>query len=398
MNNAIARHSALDQDVPKQAGSKKKLKTKKKGIQEDEDMDDGDDEDDDNDHPSDEDYSPTKRSKEGPNIGDAETEQMETAIHSVEEEMATAAQFSVNTIDLFDPPMTIYFGKWNGRLLDQKQVKKLKAALTAQGIKPFSHENMMPLVINQRHVDPSCIENTANGYNAKPLILSDEGKRELVRLDMAGGRHRKAAIASIKADKQKELTALTNSRNSVSKRKVKKADAIQKKQDEIETYNKRIEVVKKEIENIGKWGVILYDEGIHRLTYVSVMMTYMIRLTEKLKEDEAEKLFQYLSQNIPVQRYVQTDGEALLQAITLYVGYMNSGNEIEAKRYAARCRKKNHLMNVNLSMPNKEARELAANLYKLQGYMGHTPAFTSKWMATHIIGIYGGVSDELHEQ
>ena len=44
MYNATAYYSVPDRDIPKQAGSKKKLKTKKKAVQED--MDDGDNEDD----------------------------------------------------------------------------------------------------------------------------------------------------------------------------------------------------------------------------------------------------------------------------------------------------------------------------------------------------------------
>jgi hypothetical protein len=114
---------------------------------------------------------------------------------------------------------------------------------------------------------------------------------------------------------------------------------------------------------------------------------------EKLKHDKS--LFQYLSMNLTVQKYTQTDGEALLQAISIYVGYLNDGKTTQAEAYIEECQGKGALMNVGYTMPNTEAREFAMQLYKLEGYMGHTTAFTSKWIKEHIIGVYGGVSDEL---
>lgn len=352
-------------------------------------MDDGDDEDDGN--PSDDDYTPTKGGSTK-----AEKPQKETAKHSVEEELATAAQFSINMINLFDPPMDIHFGKWNQRLLKPTEWKKLKTAMTIQGIKAFTSDNMLPLVINRRHVDPSCIENKLNGYNAKTLVLSEDGNRELVKLEMAGGRHRLAAIQSIKDDKEKELKKLESQRDTVNKRRAMRPDAVQKKQKDLDGCNQIIAALEEEISKLGNWGVILYDEGTKQSTYTSVITTYCTPtgLTDKLKEDESEMLFKYLSQNLPVQRYVQTDGEALLQAIGIYVGYKKLGKENQAKKFAASCKEKNHLLNVNLSMPKVDGREYAMQLYKLEGHMGHTSAFTSKWINQNILGIYGGVSNE----
>ena len=94
-----------------------------------------------------------------------------------------------------------------------------------------------------------------------------------------------------------------------------------------------------------------------------------------------------------VQRYVQTDGEALLRAVDIYLGMVKDGRKEEADAWAEKCGKKSELMSVQYSMPNKEGREFAIELYKLEGYMGHTTAFTSKWIKDNIIGVYGGVSE-----
>ncbi len=103
---------------------------------------------------------------------------------------------------------------------------------------------------------------------------------------------------------------------------------------------------------------------------------------------------QYLSMNLAVQRFVQTDGEALLHAIRIYVGHLNDGEQDAANAYLLKCQGKSELVNVGYSMPNTEAREYAMQLFKLHWYMGYTPAFTSKWIKQHLIKVYGGVSHQ----
>ena len=185
----------------------------------------------------------------------------QNAKESDQEKKVIAAQFSINVIDLFNPPLEIHFGKWNSRPIDLDEWTKLKVAMTQQGIKPFTPVNMMPLVISPRHVDTSCVENNLNGYKAKTLTLSEEGKREVKRLLMAGGRHRMAAIKSIKADKEEELEKLTADLDTLKEKNPTKAKAIAKKLADIEEKEKKIAVLKEEISKLGIWGVILYDQG-----------------------------------------------------------------------------------------------------------------------------------------
>jgi hypothetical protein len=185
----------------------------------------------------------------------------ESAKESKDERMVLGAQFSINIIDLFDTPKTIFYGKWNQRPIDSAQWKRLKGSMTLQGMKPFSSENMMPLVISPQHVDPSCIQNSMNGYQAKMLVLSEEGERELTTLDMAGGRHRMAAIQSIKEDKVKALKKLTIKRTSVDKRKVKRPAAVANKEAQLAELEDKIASLEDEISKVGRWGVMLYDKG-----------------------------------------------------------------------------------------------------------------------------------------
>jgi len=225
------------------------------GEAEEEDADEELEEDDDR---KDEDYSPVKKRRPMPT---GPTAPKETAKESAEEKHIFDAQFSVNVIDLFDPPKDIHFGAWNTRPVVTSEWKKLKMSMTAQGIKPFSPENMMPLIINPQHVDQSCIGKSLSGYKANKLVLSAEGEQVLDKLEMAGGRHRKAAIESIKEDKEKELLKVTKERTKASKKKPKKADAIAAKAEELKGYDAKIEALEEEISKIGRWGVILFDAG-----------------------------------------------------------------------------------------------------------------------------------------
>ncbi|KAF8322968.1 hypothetical protein F5887DRAFT_1086906 [Amanita rubescens] len=354
------------------AKSNKKGKGKKREADDDVDMDDGGDDDD----GMDEDYRPAKGSKGEPKVMEAKMEK-ETAKHSDEEEKVDAAQFSVNVINLFNAPMEIHFGNWNTRPLVALEWKKLKASMTAQGIKSFSNEHMMPLVIKRRHVDPSCVDNNVSGYAAKTLALSEEGKQEVKRLEMAGGRHRLAAVKSIKQDKEQDVAKLKKQHQILSKKRAVKDDAVTKKLQNLKDYEEKIAKLEEEISKIGLWGVIVYDE-------------------DKLKEDE--RLLPYLSMNLAVQRYAQTDGEALLHAIHTYLKLLKDGNQQAADAYVVKCQGKGQpLLNVNYSMPNTEGREFAMKLYKLQCYMGHTTAFNSKWIKDHLIGVYGGILCEITE-
>ena len=88
------------------------------------------------------------------------------ATHSDVEKTLASAQFNINVIDLIHPPVPLGLGKVNTRRLVDKEAKNLKEAMTMQGMKPFSIENMIPIMIERRHVDEKCIWTGINAYEA----------------------------------------------------------------------------------------------------------------------------------------------------------------------------------------------------------------------------------------
>jgi hypothetical protein len=113
------------------------------------------------------------------------------------EEIVSKLRFSINRIDLRNPPLPFLFGKWNTRPLERTAKRQMIESLTEQGILWSRVENMIPLIIDPSHVDPSCIQTSlADLTNAPMLKLTEEGMAALV-LTLAGGRHRYEAMKSM---------------------------------------------------------------------------------------------------------------------------------------------------------------------------------------------------------
>lgn len=149
-------------------------------------------------------------------------------------------------------------GTWNKRELNATEANKLKGMMTNQGIKAYTMENMIPIVIERQHVDAACIWSGMNGYGAPPLQLSEEGIREMKGLLLAGGRHRIAAVRALQTEGNTKLQAL----RAQIKEATKKMDA---EDDEIGVSLDQMKIKEEEmVANMAaneNWGVILYDYG-----------------------------------------------------------------------------------------------------------------------------------------
>lgn len=186
-----------------------------------------------------------------------------TAMHSKMEKTLADAQFSVNVIDLFNPPKELQLGSLNSRMLVATEAMNLMKAMTAQGIKPFTMENMIPIIIQRRYVDPGCIWEGINAYKAPTLKLSADGIAELEVLELAGGRHRLEAVTHIKKQKEKLLKAAHKKTIAAEKslQNVSKPSAVNRQSEKVAGLLEVEEEIRREIAEISKWGIVLYDEG-----------------------------------------------------------------------------------------------------------------------------------------
>ena len=192
------------------------------------------------------------------------------ATHSDVEKTLASAQFSINVIDLIHPPVPLGLGKVNTRRLVDKEAKNLKEAMTMQGMKPFSIENMIPIMIERRHVDEKCIWTGINAYKAPTLQLSDAGSAELRELELAGGRHRIEAVKSIRAARNKALDAVK--KKTVTEQQKKRPTTAKGQKDRAKRVEKLLAeeaAIKAEIAEVSRWGIVLYDKGKSLMEYSS---------------------------------------------------------------------------------------------------------------------------------
>lgn len=183
------------------------------------------------------------------------------AAHSDMEKLLADAQFSMNVIDLVNPLAPLGLGKINTRALVEAEAINLQKAMTTQGIKPFTVENMIPVLIERRHVDPTCIWSGINGYGAPDLKLSEDGVKEVKELELAGGRHRIDAVRKIHDGLRNELAKAEKRTATLTKKKVSKASAVKRKAKDIQAHAAHEEAIRDQLKSVSRWGVVLYDKG-----------------------------------------------------------------------------------------------------------------------------------------
>lgn len=201
--------------------------------------------------------------------GASSSSHKDTASHDETDKVLAMAQFSVNILNLFKPPKPLDLGKVNTRELMTNEALKLKKMMDEQGIRAFTREHMIPIVIRRDHVDPECIFSGMNAYNALDFKLSARGIKELKGLNLVGGRHRLAALTSVHEDKMKLLEQARKRTKTIRDRKAVKTDANARRKKDLSEALETEQALQADVEVHSKWGVILYDEGKYKLNRVN---------------------------------------------------------------------------------------------------------------------------------
>jgi hypothetical protein len=177
-----------------------------------------------------------------------------------------AAQFSINIVDIFNPPKPILLGKWNPRVLKESEAVKLKTEMLSEEIRPFQFEHLLKCIIDPKHVDPACVSaSILGGLHESPVLkLSEAGENELATIDLAGGRHRKRALELIKAEREDKLKYLQDSLVKEEQKAAKTGEDSQA----LQALEQTIEDETSAIAGLGRWGVILYDAGERSILYI----------------------------------------------------------------------------------------------------------------------------------
>jgi hypothetical protein len=175
------------------------------------------------------------------------------------------AIFGYCRLDILKPPAALKFGTWNNRPLQEKQAKLFAMQIGNTSFRPFAQGNLLPLIIDKRHVDPECIRMNPSTEIAPFLKLSAEAMGDPdFELRLAGGRHRRRATEILR---EQSKTRVTKLRDGIADAKGKLKDLEGKKtrtekmEEKIRGMEKVLEEEKRVEETISIWGVILYEAG-----------------------------------------------------------------------------------------------------------------------------------------
>ena len=96
------------------------------------------------------------------------------------------AIFLYNIIDLTDLPLALK-NPYNPRPVVNSKVRVMHKALLEEGLRMFSNENRIMVVIEPSHVEPSCITSDPTSPPQKFCLKADA---PLTHLNIVGGQHR----------------------------------------------------------------------------------------------------------------------------------------------------------------------------------------------------------------
>jgi hypothetical protein len=169
-------------------------------------------------------------------------------------------------IDLLDIGERIQFGVYNDRPENDSETTKLVASFKASGIVSMKETSAIPLIIDLSRVKNAT--SLAANFNLPDEVPELEVK-DIQKIIGASGQHRRAAL-------QRYHTSLQDEYQSLEKKRLKINTLKNLSEDHVRDYNKmRSEMctIKGLMDGLGKWGVVIYDQGEQPCTATATVST-----------------------------------------------------------------------------------------------------------------------------
>jgi hypothetical protein len=167
--------------------------------------------------------------------------------------LCNQAIIAICRINILKPPVPMVFGTWNQRPLRESEAKKLAKEMEFTKFSPFNQSNLLPLIISPMALQPSCVHKDLDAESAPLLELTEEVIAKGQKLQFAGGRHRLRATQLLHEKAQGKLSKLQDKLN-----KLRDAEG---KEDKVESVEQLLQKEQEAMEQLGLWGVLVYDEG-----------------------------------------------------------------------------------------------------------------------------------------
>ena len=183
------------------------------------------------------------------------------------------AIFLYNIIDLTDLPLALK-NPYNPRPVVNSKVRVMHKALLEEGLRVFSNENRIMVVIEPSHVEPSCITSDPTSPPQKFRLKADA---PLTHLNIVRGQHHRDAMVLIKSDYKAKMERLQGSITSKKKtldglvKQPPETDEAEQRKSQLESEIKALELDLADYETsmrfVGPWGVMLLDPGESYVTW-----------------------------------------------------------------------------------------------------------------------------------
>ncbi|KAG1758542.1 hypothetical protein EDD22DRAFT_956780 [Suillus occidentalis] len=279
-------------------------------------------------------------------------------------------KLGVAWVDLTKIAKRLKFGVYNDRPENDAETNKLVGCFQVNGIVSMKDVAAIPLILNSSRVT-----------NIDLLKKNFDEPEEVVELELedvdpivvASGQHRLAALKKYKQSLLDEYSSFEKKREKINALK-------QVTQDHISTYNECHEEmgrIKGLLEDVGKWGVILYDE-------------------EKLLA-KGTGLANHLSRNSTLHEYKETEEEVFITILKMLKSVHDSSPVNTRGELAVEHLKEvrqNHEKNARLHKVlhhDTMCTFLATRLLPLGPHFRHRREFSVNWLAKSIdvcMGLY----------
>ncbi|KAG1755295.1 uncharacterized protein EDB91DRAFT_1242496 [Suillus paluster] len=157
-------------------------------------------------------------------------------------------------IDLLEIGERLRFGVYNDRAENEAETNKLVASFKASGIVPMKETSAIPLILDVKRIKNA--KKLANDFN-DPEEVPELKLNDIEKIVVASGQHRLSALRRYHQSQQDEYQTLEKKRNKIMTLK-------HPSEEHVLNFNEmRTEMcgIQGVMEGMGKWGVIVYDQG-----------------------------------------------------------------------------------------------------------------------------------------
>jgi hypothetical protein len=177
------------------------------------------------------------------------------------------ARIGIGYVNVLSIKNTLLFGKYNERPLKDSETNKMLTSFSKHGIQWNKEETALCIMVKRSRL----VEKEYAGDWMSPEMLRKVTFNDNEGLVLASGQHRVAALKKMHKNMTDELDLLSNRHVSLHA-----LDAPTEEQvEESDALRGEIGETKGKVDLIGKWGVIIYDEGkFHMCAYA---YAYLVR-------------------------------------------------------------------------------------------------------------------------